>query len=76
MHNMIMDQVSTVVQRLADFDQSAIDLRDWQQSITVLWRQRERLTIEHEKNLHREQLRYARLVSDNPGLHLSYSSYV
>jgi hypothetical protein len=76
MQNVIMDQVSTVVQRLADFDQSAINLRDWQQHITVLWQQRERLTIEHEKNLHREQLRDAKLVSDKPGLDQGYSSHV
>ncbi len=76
MHNMSMDQVSTLIQHLADIDQSAMYLRDWQQHITVLWQQRERLTIEHEKNLHREPLCYARLVSDNPSLDLGYSSHV
>ena len=71
-----MNQVSTVLERLADIDQSAIDLRDWQRHITDLWRQRERLTIEYEKNLHRAPLHYARLVSDKPSLYPGDSSRV
>ena len=64
MHNEIMDQVSTVVQRLADIDRSAIDLRDWQRYITATYCQRERLRIEFEKNLHRVPQHYARIVPE------------
>ncbi len=64
MHNVIMSQVSTILQRLADIDQSAIDLRDWQRHIDEAYRQRERLRIEFEKNLHRAPQHYARIVAD------------
>ena len=64
MHNVIMSQVSTVLQRLADIDQSAIDLREWQLHITTTYRQRERFRIEFEKNLHRAPQHYARIVSE------------
>ena len=62
MHNIVMNQVSTIRQRLADIDQSAIDLRDWQRQILATYRQRERLKIELEKNLHRVPQHYARIV--------------
>ena len=61
---MSMNQVSTVLQRLADIDQSAINLSNWQEHITATYRQRERLRIEFEKNLHRAPEHYARLVPD------------
>ena len=66
MHNVIMSQVSIVLERLADIDQSAIDLRDWQRQIIATYRQRERFRIEFEKNLHRAPQHYARIVSDLP----------